>query len=298
MRQGTRWEAVTDGGGESLNEDLVRVFEGDGDGAERGGSPTDILVLDGATALVDADADGGNRDVVWFVTRFADEFGRARAAGVEHGAMLAHAARAAGQAYAERIGGRELAPYAWPVASLSWLRVVRAGAGFRAHLTSLGDCKTVLRLPDGEVRDLAPIAPDHEAPLYDEVAALRADGVLDPKTRFTRMLPLLRARRTVQNMDPAPAVLSARPQGPYASREATVDVPPGSMLVAMSDGFWRPVDPYRQLSARAFLDACAADGLQAVLERLRTWEAGAGGAASLAVKRADDASAVAWHALS
>jgi hypothetical protein len=285
------WEAVTDAGGASANEDLVRVFAPDVEGG-----PLDILVLDGATSLVGAGDDGGNADVVWFVTRFADEFGRARGGADGGAALLALAAQAAGEAYARRTAGRELPPYAWPVASLAWIRIVPAGGQWQAQLTSLGDCKALLREPSGAVRDLDPVDNAQEASLYAEVARLQDGGVLDAKTRFERMLPLLRERRTAQNMDPAPVVLSARPHGPYATRETSFAVPPGAMLLAMSDGFWRPVDPYRECTAEEFARRCAVDGLDAVLARLRAWEAGAGGAASLAVKRADDASAVAWHA--
>jgi hypothetical protein len=293
MGQGAWWEAVTDGGGASLNEDLVRVFGPDGaDG------PLDILVIDGDTSLVAPGEDGGNLDVVWFVARFADEFGRVRSGNADRAALLAQAAHAASQAYAARTAGRELPPYAWPVASLAWLRIEQrsGGDGWRTHVTSLGDCKVLLRAPDGAVRDLDPIDNAQEASLYDEVAQLRAGGVLDPKARFERMLPLLRARRTAQNIDPAPVVLSARPQGPYATRQGSFAVAPGAMLLVTSDGFWRPVEPYGECTAHEFARRCAVDGLDAVLARLRAWEAGAGGAGSLAVKRADDASAVAWHA--
>ena len=286
-----RWEAVSDRGGASLNEDLVRVFEPGGpDGA------TDILVLDGATALVDApDADGGNGDVVWFVARFAAAFGQARDADVEPAALFERSARAAAAAYEERTAGRALAPWAWPVASVAWVRITPSAGGWTGHLTSLGDCKALLRLPDGAVVDLDPIDNAQETSLYGEVAALQAAGVLDAKTRFERLLPSLRARRAAQNTDPAPAVLSAHPFGPYALRTRVFDVPPGATVLTMSDGFWRPVEPYGQVTAEAFAAACATDGLHAVLARLRAWEAGEGGAGSLAVKRADDASAVAWH---
>jgi hypothetical protein len=91
-------------------------------------------------------------------------------------------------------------------------------------------------------------------------------------------------------------VLGVRPQGPFAVRERAFDLGPGSTVVAMTDGFWRLVDPYGVMTAEQLLDACRRDGLQAVLAQLRAVEQGTAGAASLAVKRADDASAVAWHA--
>jgi hypothetical protein len=289
-----RWETVSDAGGTRANEDLVAVFE-------RAGT-TDVLVLDGATSLVDGGQDveggGGNADVVWFVQRFAAEFERLLDTGAPRTALLGLAAEATGRAWDGRGGGRNAAPWAWPVASLSWLRVTPRtdGEGHAGHLTSLGDCKTVLRLADGSVCDLDPFDNPQETSLYAEVAALIEAGVIDPTERFARLLPSLRARRTAQNLNPAPAVLGVRPQGPFAVRERAFDLGPGSTVVAMTDGFWRLVDPYGVMTAEQLLDACHRDGLQAVLARLREVERGAGGAASLAVKRADDASAVAWHA--
>jgi hypothetical protein len=294
MAGNARWQAVSDAGGAKANEDLTAVFERPG--------TTDILVLDGATSLVEAggeeEGSGGGADVVWFVRHFAAEFERALDGGAPRGALLGLAAQATGRAWEERAHGRVLEAWAWPVASLCWLRVTAGAAGnagHAGHLTSLGDCKAVLRQPDGRTRDLDPFDNAQEASLYGEVAVLRDAGVLDPAERFARLLPSLRARRTAQNLNPAPVVLGVRPQGPYATRELAFDLPPGATLLAMTDGFWRLVDPYGLMTPERLADACAREGLHAVLARLRDFERGAGGAVSLAVKRADDASAVIWR---
>jgi hypothetical protein len=276
MAEKASWEAVGDGGGAHPNEDWTAVFERPG--------TTDMLVLS-----------GGGADVVWFVRRFTAEFERALDAGAPRAALLEQAARATGEAWDARTGGRAIEPWAWPVASLCWLRVTEDGGARRGHLTSLGDCKALLRPPGGVARDLDPFDNAQEASLYGEVAALREAGVLDPAERFARLLPSLRARRARQNLDPAPAVLGVRPQGPFATRELAFDLAPGAVLLAMSDGFWRLVDPYALLTPEQLLESCVRDGLHAVLARLRDFERGAGGAASLAVKRADDASALIWR---
>jgi len=281
------WTSVNDAGGSRRNEDHVAVIERN--------DVADILVLDGATALVDAGNDGCSDDVVWFVQRFAREFERAVDAGSARSALLQTAALATASAWHVGTAGRQSPPYAWPVASLAWLRIgQRPDGGADVVLTSLGDCKALWRGPDGAVRDLDPIDNAQEASLYAEVAALREQGVDNAAERFARMLPLLRARRTAQNLDPAPVVLSVRPQGPFAIRETAFDAPPGSLLLAMTDGFWRLVDPYGLYATQSLMDACATGGPAHLLRALRAFEAGEGGAESLAVKRADDASAVAW----
>jgi hypothetical protein len=283
-----RWDSVNDAGGKRMNEDHVAVFER--------GAMADILVLDGATALVDDGVDGCNADVVWFVRRFAAEFERLLDAGTSYDALLGAAAGAVAREWDARSAGRDVPPYAWPVASLAWLRVSAGPDGAASvRLASLGDCKALLRTTDGTVRDLDPFDNVQEASLYTEVAALRGQGVQDPAEVFARMLPGLRERRTAQNLAPRPVVLSARPQGPFAVREVAFDAPAGSLLLAMSDGFWRLVDPYALHTADSLMAACAADGLAPLLRALRAFEAGQGGDASLAVKRADDASAVAWR---
>lgn len=285
-----RWTMVNDAGAARASEDHVAVFER--------GAASDILVLDGATALVGDGEDGGHADVVWFVRAFADAFGRLLDAGTSDAALLDAAAQAASRAWRARTrartGGHERPPYAWPVASLLWLRVGQREDGTAAvRLRSLGDCKALLRLPDGSVRDLDPFDNPQEASLYREVAALRAEGVHEPADVFARMLPSLRARRTAQNTAPRPQVLCALPQGAFGVRESAFEAPPGSLLLAMSDGFWRLVEPYGLYTTAGLMDACAGAGLEALLRALRGHE-GAPGPGSLAVKRADDACAVLW----
>jgi hypothetical protein len=63
----------------------------------------------------------------------------------------------------------------------------------------------------------------------------------------------------------------------------------------MTDGFYRLVDPYRLHSDASLARACASDGLESMLARLRAHEHAAGAGTAMAVKQADDASAVAWR---
>jgi hypothetical protein len=62
----------------------------------------------------------------------------------------------------------------------------------------------------------------------------------------------------------------------------------------MTDGFYRLVDTYGLHTDASLLQACAGGGLEALLAELRQHEDASGGA-GLAVKQADDASAVAWR---
>lgn len=274
------WTAVSAGGGDRANEDLVAVHA-------RGGT-TDILVLDGATSVAGrdyVDTDGG--DVAWFVRAFAAALVPHLDASTPQDAAVAAAIDAVGADYA-RFDGAAAAPvHAWPIAALTWIRVQHD----EARLFCLGDCKTLLRQPDGAVRDLDPWINPQEAVLQRVLATLPAD----PAERKARLLPLLRARREEQNLAAAPSVLCLRPAGLFAARRTTLQLAPGASLLGMTDGFYRLVDPYAMYTQAALFDACLARGLDAMLAELRAAERG-GRAAGLSVKAADDASAVLWHA--
>lgn len=277
-------DTVCDGASAGHNEDLVAVFEQDG--------MTDVLVLDGATSVADTDyADPAQGDVTWFVHEFrrclAPHLRRDRGQG--DSALLALADVRA--AYRARTGDGTVPPYAWPIAALTWLRFLRAGDGYTLHAWCVGDCKTLLFDGDASINDLDPYVNPQEAILQAQVATLVRAGIVDAAARKAALLPMLRERRVEQNMAPAPAILCLAPQGPIAARTFTVPLAGGATVIAMTDGFWRLVDPYRLLTAGELARRCVTQGAASVLAQLRTFEADQGRADSLAVKRADDAAA-------
>jgi hypothetical protein len=285
-----RYSVVSEAGTGHVNEDLAIVFERDG--------WTDIVLLDGATPLTPArHLQAGASDPAWFVRQFAADLGAVLDAGRTQEALVQAALARTRMAFAAAGGTDDVPAWAWPIATLSWVRVrhpARPGGGHALDLYCLGDSKVLLRLPDGRVRDLDPFDNPQEAATQAAVAALVAQGVLDPADRWERLLPMLRARRAEQNTAVPPFVLCLHPRGPFAARTARVDAPPGALLLVLSDGLYRLVDPYRLDTDASLLDACAGAGLDAMLDRLRAFEAGSA-AAGLAAKTADDASAVCWR---
>lgn len=290
-------ETVSSAGKGEHNEDLIAVFESE--------TCTDIVILDGATSVADQDyVDPQAGDVVWFVRAFAaalervidpalsqdDSVRRAVARVCKEFDSLASArsARETGTA-------TEAVPaYAWPIAALSWARIWQEhdeqGAN-GVQLYCLGDCKVLLRQADGKTIDVDPWVNPYEAVLQQEVARMAAQGD-DPATRLQRMLPMLRARREFQNCNDKPNSLCLRPAGPFDARECDVRLEPGSLLLMMTDGFYRLADPYGLYDNASLADACRERGLKALCAELRGHEAS--GATSLSVKRADDASAIMW----
>jgi len=283
-----QFDLVSSGATAHHNEDWVGRF--------RTVHGYDLVVIDGGTSVADRDyIDPEQGDVVWFVSRFADALGHAIDAGLEQEDATRAAVEATYAAFRERSAGQEVPLYAWPIAALSWVRArPAAGGGARLQLYCLGDCKVLLRTPGGEVRDLDPFVNPQEAVLRDEIAKLIEEGVHDGAARQARLLPILRARREYQNTVANTNSLCLNPNGPFGARTYEVDAPAGSALLGMTDGFYRLVDTYGLHTPESLFALCEEQGLQAALDALRRHEA-AQVAAAIAVKRADDASAILWR---
>ncbi|WP_313704435.1 protein phosphatase 2C domain-containing protein [Massilia sp.] len=280
-------ERISCAPGDSNNEDLVAVFETDG--------LLDLLVVDGATSVADRDyADADNGDVAWFVQSFAAELGKTIDAARAQGDSLRLAIDAVRRAYAERTAGHEVPLYAQPLAALTWIRIRHRPEALDLSLYCLGDCKALAIDGAGVVTDLDPYENPFETVVQDAVTQLAAQGVLDPGQRFQRLLPLLRERREVQHAAPAPAALCLAPQGEFSAREIALRLAPDSAVLAMSDGFYRLVDPYGLMSWDELARRCRVEGLASLMRELRAFETARAGAAAPAVKNADDASAILW----
>lgn len=261
-----------------------------------GPQATDLFIIDGASPVADRDyIDPLNGDVVWFVRQVATALCAGSAAAQDQATAVHAAADAAYRAFCEGSAGQAVPLHAWPIAALTWVRARKHGAGHRLALYCLGDCKVLMRTPDGAVRDLDPFENPQEAILRAEIASLQAAGVEDAASRRARLMPMLRARREFQNTAAGTNSLCLRPNGPFGARSAIVDAPPGATLLCMTDGFYRLVDTYALHTPESLFALCIEHGLQAALDALRRHEALAQAADSTTVKRADDASAILWQ---
>lgn len=275
------------GGG--INEDLILVIEGDG--------LADIIVLDGATSVADANyVDESQGDVAWFTHAFADALARAIGPGSAQAQAVRRAIESVRHAYLLAAGEREVPLYAHPLAALTWIRIRQLDDRLALSLYCLGDCKTLIVHPDGAAVDLDPYVNPYEDVLQEAMAALTLQGVVEPGLRRQRLLPMLRARRASQHMAPAPNVLCLAPQGEFDAREYTLELPPGAAVLAMTDGFYRLVDPYGLYTPEELGRRCRQDGIEALMRELRQFELARSGRGTTAVKSADDASAVIWTA--
>lgn len=282
-------ELVSSGATAQHNEDWAGNF----------GTPPapELVIIDGATSVAERDyIDPAQGDVVWFVSRFAAALAACIDAGLVQHAAVHTAVDTTYREFLEHGTGQDIPVHAWPIAAMSWVRARATGAGYRLDLYCLGDCKVLLRLPDGEVRDLDPFVNPQEAILRAEIARLQAEGIDDAAERKQRLLPLLRARRVFQNTVAGTNSLCLRPNGAFGARTVSADAPAGSSLLCMTDGFYRLVDSYGLHTPESLFALCIAHGLQAALDELRGHEAAVATAGSMSVKQADDASAILWHA--
>ncbi|MET0983550.1 MAG: hypothetical protein ABWY02_15700 [Telluria sp.] len=279
--------------GSGINEDLIRVMEGDG--------LADIIVLDGATSVAHANyVDEREGDVAWFTHAFADALTGAISPGGSPAQAVHRAIASVRQAYRLLAGEREVPLYAHPLAALTWIRIRQMDDHLALSLYCLGDCKAFAVHRDGAVVDLDPYVNPYEDVLQEAMAALTREGVVEPGLRRERLLPMLRARRESQHMAPAPNVLCLAPQGEFDAREYALRLPLGAAVLAMTDGFYRLVDSYGLYTLEDLGRRCREDGLAPLMRELRQFEAARSKAGtrldSAAVKSADDASAVIWTA--
>jgi hypothetical protein len=279
-------EQISCAPGSSINEDLIAVFDND--------DVTDLIVLDGATSVADTDyIDAQQGDVAWFVQAFATALEAEVAPGVNQATAVRRAIDAV-RAGAGSIPPGSMPLYAYPLAALTWVRIERREDHLALSLYCLGDCKAFAFDADGAVCDLDPYVNPHEAVLREAMGALNTEDMLDPLLRRARLLPMLRARRESQHRSRAPDVLCLAPQGEFQARAFTRRLPPGTAVLAMTDGFYRLVDPYGLYTIEELVQRCRTRGLAALMDELRSVEA-ARASGVMAVKSADDASAVLWR---
>jgi hypothetical protein len=279
-------QTISSPGHGTHNEDLIAVFEREG--------LTDIIIMDGATSVADQDyIDAEAGDVVWFVRQFASALERTISGNRSQADSVDMALREVRAAFGASARGTAAPQYAWPIAAMTWVRIWQENGSATLQAYCLGDCKTLLWLPDGTVVDIDPYVNPQEGVLQEQLMRLAQEGIVDPAQRRERLLPMLRERRVFQNTTDRPMSLCLQPGGPFEARQSMMSIERGTALFMMTDGFYRLVDTYGLYTPAELAAACASRGLAALAGELRDFEKE--GAASMAVKRSDDASAVMWQ---
>jgi hypothetical protein len=278
---------VSEGSNLRLNEDWAGTIV-----AER---HTDLIIIDGATSVSDGNyIDPNKGDVVWFVNSFTSELFTAIQSDMDQDEAVHVAIERLWEQFECRTNGIDVPVHAWPVAAMTWIRLTEVDEGWNLQLYCLGDCKALVRNPDGSVCDLDPFVNPQDAIVRLATTKLSADRIVDPAIRRAHLLPMLRARREEQNCMAKTNILCLRPNGRLDPRRYQRIVPAGSAVLAMTDGFYRLVDVYGLHTPETLAALCVNNSPQAALTQLRTFEATTANAGS-SVKHADDASAIVWE---
>lgn len=274
-------------GANANNEDLITVYESAG--------CTDIVIMDGGSSVAAKNyIDNEIGDVEWFVRNFARFMEKAISKDRSQAESVSLAIDALRTRFRDRTRAVSVPLHAYPIAAMTWIRIIEAEESTLLKIYCLGDCKIFLRSADKSVVDLDPYINPQESVLRDEITRLLDEGITDGAARKERLMPLLRARREFQNACESPSVLCLAPNGPFNAREHSVRVAPGAMLLAMTDGFYRLVDTYHLYTIEELAHLCRYGDLGSMVKTLRDFEMSSLGSGSLSVKRSDDASAVTW----
>jgi len=277
---------VSDDAGVKSNEDLVAMY------LHHPGI-VDIVIFDGATSVSEKNYfDTVSGDAAWFVSAFASLLRDVVAPDLSQRDSIQLALAGLQCQLPAHVELDAIPPYAWPIAAMTWLRIVEGGPRPLVYLYALGDCKLLLRNQAGQVLDMDPYENPQEDVLKAAIAQLKAQGIEDKAAVFAALLPMLRERRACQNRHAEPAILCLQPQGQFKARVAVFELDRQSQLLAMTDGFYRLVDTYGLYSAQGLMQRCAETDLQTLLGELRQFERDHAVSGMQSLKKSDDASAV------
>jgi hypothetical protein len=227
-------------------------------------------VLDGATGLGPQRLFPGPSDPAW-LAETADHLLRRLTPAIDDGSTLlqrlvAELREEFAAAALAPLHGTDIEP---PAASLAAVLL----AGSELEVVMLGDCKILLRGPDGHVEafDQSPVAP-FDARVVDALRAAQAAGETELRRIAPRLTALIRENRGRKNRPGGYGVLSDDPAGLAflaATRRPLAGI---THALLATDGFYRLVDTFRTATAEQLFAAARARGLAPLYAELRRLE--------------------------
>jgi hypothetical protein len=167
-----------------------------------------------------------------------------------------------------------------PTAAAAWVRA----RGGRLEGATLGDCIAILRTPSGAVSVLG----DGGKPGDEQVRAKRVMAMTYEQRR-----QWLQDVRALHNTERGYWIFGVQPEAASRIVHQSVDAPPGSRALLMTDGFYRLVSPYGLYDEARLIEAASAKGLGALLSEIRAMESDAADDAKIGrFKTSDDATAL------
>ena len=168
----------------------------------------------------------------------------------------------------------------YPTAAATW---VRARKG-KLEGATLGDSIAIVKTPDGAVTVFG-----ETSKASDEQGRAKTVMAMTPEDR----LKWLQDVRAIHNTPKGYWVFGVQPEAAAHIVYQTADAPPGTKVLAMTDGFYRLVSPYGRYTDEQLIDAVIARGLGALMRELRDMEASPEDDAKIGrFKTSDDATAL------
>jgi hypothetical protein len=256
-----------------------------------GCSDNAVWIEDGATGLsAKRMLPDRPSDAAWFVAAIDKELCAADWMQPAHLILRAAAAAVAGRFRAEACDV-PADTSTWPAACIAILRV----ADSTVELVNLGDCKLLFRHADGGPTQTfgSSAIPALDRQVVRQMVALRAEGIVEPKAAWERIVPLIREGRRLRNVDGGYWVLDIVGRGLDHVQRVTLPAEQVGYVLMMTDGFYRLVDTYESYSDQSLLEAAMSRGLAELMAELRAIEATDERCAAFPrLKARDDATAV------
>ena len=168
----------------------------------------------------------------------------------------------------------------YPTAAATW---IRAKDG-RIEGATLGDTIAIVREPSGKVT----VFGESSKPAEEQTRAKRVMAMtLEERKKW------LQDVRAIHNTENGYWVFGVQPEAAAHAVYQSANAPPGTRVLAMTDGFYRLVTPYGVYTDAGLIEAANTKGLGALMQELRALEADPGDDAKIGrFKTSDDATAL------
>jgi len=168
----------------------------------------------------------------------------------------------------------------YPTAAATWVRI----EGGKVEGATLGDSIAIIRDPAGRIT----VFGEASKPAEEQTRAKKVME-MSPEGR----LKWLQDVRAIHNTEDGYWVFGVQPEAAAHAAYQTADAPPGTRILAMTDGFYRLVSPYGRYTDAALIEAVNAKGLGPLMQELRGLESNPEDDAKVGrFKTSDDATAL------
>ncbi len=238
---------------------------------DRAGMAGDFAwVIDGATDVVTERLTTAVSDAAWFAGEIEGHL--KMLSHTYDGAMSdlpLHLARAAAKTF-DRVATRQPSGRSeHPSAAGLIVRSTNAGLAYVA----LGDCTLFVRSAGGVTSYGVEDMRTGDAWVQDRIRALQAKAPDDDSlTMRASLWPELRRKRALMNMDGGYAVFSITPPPAHMIITGDLALEAGDVCLLASDGLTRLIDVFGTHNDESLIAAAEADGLAALIDRLRQLE--------------------------